>query len=281
MRSFQIVAGVLLALLPSRLKNVVYRRVFGYRIGRDVRIGFSPLIGVVQCRIGDHVRIGSFNLFHRVEDLAIGEHARIGFLNLFRGGQKIRIGAYTTIIRQNVFNSIIDPDFSHPVDSVLELGQGVSIASGHWFDFSARIEIGSHSIVAGRNSSLWTHSRQRGKPILVGCHCFLGSEVRVAPGVEIPSFCIVALGSVVRGQFEQSRSLIGGNPASATRALRAHELQFLLHRTRPDLPDHLVQADLPPDLLAMVSSQGSNPKELQSPSWIAHYDSQKTRLPGP
>ena len=254
---------VVLALLPSWLKVPLYRMLFGYRIGGGVRIGLSPFFGVGRCRIGDYARIGSFNLFYQVADLEIGDHAQIGFLNLFRGGRKVRIGAYASILRQNVFNSIIKRDFVDPVDPVLDLGAGATITSGHWLDFSAGIGIGDHTIVGGRNSSLWSHFRQRGEPILVGCHCYLGSEIRLAPGVEIPPFCIVALGSAVMGQFEQARSLIGGNPASAIRALRAHELQFILHRTRPDLPDRLVQADLPPDLLAMVRPQGKNPKELQ------------------
>ena len=78
--------SVLLALLPSWLKVPLYRMLFGYRIGRGVRIGLSPLFGVGRCRIGDHARIGSFNLFYQVGDLEIGDHAQIGFLNLFRGG---------------------------------------------------------------------------------------------------------------------------------------------------------------------------------------------------
>ena len=77
--------SVLLALLPSWLKVPLYRMLFGYRIGRGVRIGLSPLFGVGRCRIGDHARIGSFNLFYQVGDLEIGDHAQIGFLNLFRG----------------------------------------------------------------------------------------------------------------------------------------------------------------------------------------------------
>ena len=172
--------SVLLALLPSWLKVPLYRMLFGYRIGRGVRIGLSPLFGVGRCRIGDHARIGSFNLFYQVGDLEIGDHAQIGFLNLFRGGRKVRIGAYASILRQNVFNSIIKRDFVDPVDPVLDLGAGATITSGHWLDFSAGIGIGDHTIVGGRNSSFWTHNRQRGRPIAVGCHCYLGSEIRVA-----------------------------------------------------------------------------------------------------
>jgi acetyltransferase-like isoleucine patch superfamily enzyme len=244
--------GVALALLPSLLKIPLYRWLFGYRIGKDVRIGLSPLIGVRRCRIGDHARIGSFNLFYEIEDLEVGDHARIGFLNLFRGGQMITIGRFGTILRQNVFNSIIDRDFVHPVESALYLGAGSVVTSGHWLDFSAGIEIGDHTVVGGRNSSFWTHNRQRGRPIAVGCHCYLGSEIRVAPGAEVPSFCIVALGSVLSGHFSPPRSLIGGNPASVVRELQQRDLILIVHKTRDDIPDESAQMHLLDDLIAVA-----------------------------
>ena len=244
--------SVLLALLPSWLKVPLYRMLFGYRIGRGVRIGLSPLFGVGRCRIGDHARIGSFNLFYQVGDLEIGDHARVGFLNLFRGGRKVRIGAYASILRQNVFNSIIERDFVDPVDPVLDLGAGATVTSGHWLDFSAGIGIGDHTIVGGRNSSFWTHNRQRGRPIAVGCHCYLGSEIRVAPGAEVPPFCIVALGSVLAGQFWPPRSRIGGNPASVARELQERDLVLIVHKTRDDIPDELAQTHLPEDLLEIA-----------------------------
>jgi hypothetical protein len=189
--------AVILALLPSWVKIPLYRRLYGYHIGKGVRIGLTPFVGVRRCQIGDHARIGSFNLFYQIGDLEVGDHARIGFLNLFRGGQAITIGRYGTILRQNVFNSILDRDFVDPVEPVLHLGAGSVVTSGHWLDFSAGIDIGDHTIIGGRNSSFCTHNRQRGRAISVGCHCYIGSEVRVAPGTGVPPLCNVALGSVL------------------------------------------------------------------------------------
>ena len=247
---------VALALLPSWLKIPLYRLLFGYRIGKGVRIGFSPFFGVGHCRIGDYARIGSFNLFFQVAELDIGDYARIGLLNLFRGGQRVRIGNYSTIARLNVFNSIIERDFVDPVEPVLELGTGVVVTSGHWLDFSAGLGIGDHSMIGGRNSTFWTHHRQWGRPISVGCYCCLGSEVRVAPGTVVPPLCIVALGSVLSGQrrggpvFGPPRSLIGGNPAAVVRTLRERELFLVTRKTRNDIPDDVASALLPDDLRA-------------------------------
>jgi len=251
--------AVALALLPSWLKLPLYRRLYGYRIGRGVRIGLSPFIGVRQCTIGDGVRIGSFNAFVHVEELHIGAHTRIGFLNLIRGGKRVGLGPYVTILRQNVFNAIVDGDFLEVVDSTLELGAGVAVSSGHWLDFSDRIVVGAHSIIGGRNSSFWTHNRQRTRTIIVGAHCYLGSEIRVAPGVEVPPLCIVALGSVLAGRLEPARSLIGGNPAVVLRPLKERDLYLVCRKTRTDLPDELARADLPEDLGQLAA--GTPPNE--------------------
>ncbi len=258
MGRLKILFAVALALLPSWFKIPLYRRLFGYRIGRGVRIGLSPFIGVRRCTIGDHVRIGSFNAFVRVGELEIGAHARIGFLNLVRGGRKVSLGPYVTVLRQNVFNAIVGGDFLEPVDATLELGTGVSVASGHWLDFSDRIVVGAHSIIGGRNSSLWTHNRQRSRPILIGAHCYLGSEIRVAPGVEVPAFSIVALGSVLVGRLQPERSLIGGNPAAVLRPLAERDLYLVCRKTRTDIPDEVVRQDLPQDLWPLVSALPPN-----------------------
>lgn len=239
-----------LALLPTFMKVPIYRLLFGYKIGKGVKIGFSPFVGVGSCTIGDGVRIGSFNLFYKVDELAIGRNSRFGFLNLVRGGRRVCFGDYCTVLRQNTMNSIIDGDFIEPADASFSLGAGGVIASGHWFDFSAGINLGENVIVGGRNSSIWTHNRQRGRPVSVGHHTYLGSEIRVAPGTELASFCVVALGSVLSGRYPLPRTLVGGNPAVAVRPLSDRDLYLVTHRTRNDLPDELATAQLPDDLRA-------------------------------
>jgi len=255
MRFLRLAFALGLAALPWFLKNPLYRRLFGYRIGRGVRIGLSPFLGVRHCTIGDHTRIGSFNVFQKIEELDIGEYVRIGFLNLFRGGDRVAVGSYATILRLNVFNAIVEGDFIHPVNSVLELGTGVFVATGHWLDFSDGIQVGDHCIIGGRHSSFWTHNRQRGRAITIGCHTYLGSEVRVAPGAELPAYSIVALGSVISGQIAQRRVLIGGNPARVVRELEDADLFLVARKTRNDIPDAVAHALLPPDLSALFEKK--------------------------
>lgn len=264
LRSLKIFFAAALALLPSFAKIPLYRLLFQYQIGKGVKIGFSPFVGVKQCVIGDHVRIGHLNFFYEIERLELGAFTQFGFLNLLRGGSRIKIGAYATILRQNTFNSILERDFTEPADAVLELGDGVFVAAGHWLDFSHRLTIGAHTIIGGRNSSFWTHNRQRARPISIGAHCYLGSEIRVAPGVTLPPFTTVALGAVLSGEIVESRVLIGGNPAQVLRPLNARDLYLIARKTRNDIPDDLAFADLPADIravLAQAPSAAPNGKE--------------------
>ncbi len=224
----------LFAALPSRLKVPLYRFAFRYRIGKGVKLGFGVVFLKVQrCQIGDHTRIGAFNLFYRVEELSIGEEVQVGHCNLFRGGRRIDIGSYATVLRLNVFNAIPEPNAVNEPTSLLSLGAGVVVTTAHWFDFTDRLTIGAHTVIGGRNSSFWTHNRQRTRPVRIGAHCYLGSEVRAAPGVELASCCVVALGAVLTGQYTQPRSLIGGNPAAVRRPLNEHDR--LLVETRPSI----------------------------------------------
>jgi acetyltransferase-like isoleucine patch superfamily enzyme len=228
----------LLALTPWWVKNPIYRSAFGYQIGRRVRIGFSPVI-VQRCRIEDDVRIGHLNLFWRTKELVIEDHVRIGHLNIFRGGDSIHIGRYAEIFRANVVNSIPEPDAETEVEQVFRLGAGSVITTSHWIDFTDKVTIGCRSILGGRNSSLWTHSRQWTRPISIGSYVYLGSEVRMAPGAEVPSRSVVALGSIVINVVQEGECLIAGNPARSVKALDEHGLRLLRKKTRPDLPDHL------------------------------------------
>ena len=227
-----------IALLPGFLKRPLYRGLFGYRIGRRVRLGFT-LIDAAECEIADDVRVGHLNVFVGVGRLTVGDHAHVGHLNVIRGGDEVSIGRYAEILRMNEINSIPDPLVVNPTDPRFHLGDGAIVTAGHKIDFTDRVSIGRRSILGGRNSSLWTHNRQRTRPIEIGELTYVGSEIRVAPGGVIPSRCIVGIGSVVTGRIEGEYQLIAGVPARARKALSEEDRFLVEHKTRPDLPDDL------------------------------------------
>jgi acetyltransferase-like isoleucine patch superfamily enzyme len=225
-----------LAILPSFLKRPLYRLFFGYKIGKRVRIGVS-LIDARDCAIEDDVRIGHLNVITRVEKLTIGDHVRIGHLNIIRGGALVSLGRYCEIIRMNEINSIPDPEVVNQIDPVFILGDGSIVTTGHKIDFTDRVEIGRRVILGGRNSSLWTHNRQRTMPITIGSKVYIGSEIRMAPGSAVPARSIVGIGSVITAQLTDEGKLIAGVPAKTVKELSSED-QFLIERkTRPDLPD--------------------------------------------
>ncbi len=225
-----------LAVLPSLLKRPLYRLLFGYRIGRRVHIGLT-LLDAGECEIGDDTRIGHGNVIIGVGKLTIGDHVRVGHLNILRGGDEIRLGRYAEIIRLNEINSIPNPIVVNEVDPRFLLGAGSVIAASHKIDFSDRVEIGRRVILGGRNSSLWTHNRQRTQPITIGDYVYIGSEIRMTPGSGLPARSIVGIGSVITKKLEGTETLIGGMPARVIKSLDAEDLFLIEQPTRPDLPE--------------------------------------------
>ena len=232
----RIIALAAIALLPSFLKRSCYRLFFGYKVGKRVRVGLS-IIDVEECTIDDDVQIGHLNLIIRVKKLEMGDHVRIGHLNIVRGGDEVHLGRYAEIIRMNEINSIAEPDVVNPIDPRFSLGDGSIITAGHKIDFTDRVTIGRRSILGGRNSSLWTHNRQRTRPIDVGSFAYIGSEIRIAPGGSVPSKCIVGIGSVITGELSGEGYLIAGVPAKPVKELSETDRFLIERKTRIDLPD--------------------------------------------
>jgi acetyltransferase-like isoleucine patch superfamily enzyme len=233
---FRLIVLALIAFLPSFLKRPFYRLFFGYRIGRRVRIGLS-ILDAATCEIGDDTQIGHFNLVIAVNKLRLGDHVRIGHLNIIRGGDEVSLGRYCELLRLNEINSIPDPEVVNPVDPRFEVGPGTVITTGHKIDFTDRVRIGRRTIIGGRNSSFWTHNRQRTSPISVGDFAYVGSEIRMAPGASIPSRCIVGIGSVITHKLTDEEHLIAGVPAKALKELHSEDKFLIERKTRLDLPD--------------------------------------------
>jgi Acetyltransferase (isoleucine patch superfamily) len=235
---FRLLILASIAILPTFLKKPLYRMFFGYRIGKRVRIGLS-LIDARECSIADDVSIGHLNVFTQIQSLTIGDHVRIGHLNIFRGGDEVSLGRYAEVIRLNEINSIPEPDVVNKTDPRFLLGDGSIVTTGHKIDFTDRVEIGRRTIIGGRNSSIWTHNRQRTLPITIGSFAYVGSEIRMAPGSKIPSRSIVGMGAVITSALDIENTLIGGVPAKPIKDLSPEDRFLIERKTRLDLPDEV------------------------------------------
>jgi len=220
--------------LPSSLKVIAYRRLFGYRIGRGVKIGLS-ILSCGACEVGDRTRIGHLNFFHRVRVLKMGSDVVVGHFNLFFGGDEVRIGDRAIIGRFNEINSILDPLNSTPSDPRLIMGTGAVVTAWHKIDFTDRVEIGDNAIVAGRLSSLWTHNRQQTKPLRIGRNCYVGSGIQMVPGASVGDYCVVGLGSVITKPLQAQWSLVAGVPARVVKPLDQDSRVLVEFTTRPDM----------------------------------------------
>lgn len=201
--------SIFLIFFPSFLKNPVYRVVFRYNIGKDVRIGLA-WIKVGRLVIGDHVRIGHFTRIKGIPLVQIGDHTSIGVGNTFTATYEFT-NEHSQSERGN-----------HPA---LYIGRHVGIAMFHYFDVQDKVYIGDFTTIAGRYSVFFTHfidvnkAEQSSKPIFIGRYCMIGSSVKFVPGAHISDYCVVLMGSVVGGIFKKTHRLIGGNPAQVYFAL--------------------------------------------------------------
>ena len=237
-RGLRLAVLAVLGALPGVLKRPLYRGLFGYRIGRGVRIGLV-LLDAGEVDLGEGTEIGHLNLVTRVGRLVTGTRVRIGSLNIIRGGESVTLGDYAEVMRLNVLNAIPDHDCTTRPVSRLEIGKGAVVVSGHRIDFTDRVTIGRNVIVGGRNSSLWTHNRQQTAAIEIGDFCYLGSEVRLAPGARLAERSILGLGSVLAGPIDTPGSLVGGVPARILRPLTPEDDVLVHRKARRDAPDDL------------------------------------------
>jgi acetyltransferase-like isoleucine patch superfamily enzyme len=230
-------AHLALAVTPSALKVPIYRRVFGFQIAADAKIGVSVL-DVDELSLGPGARIGHGNFLHRTQKVSVARGGQIGFCNVLRGGNEIRLGEFATVLRFNVLNSIPDNDCEGPTDPRLLLSEGAYVVSGHRLDFTDRISLGKNVIVAGRNSSLWTHNRQSTAPIDIADFCYLGSEVRLAPGAGLGPRSILGMGAVLTARADGGQ-VLGGVPAKPIRPVTDEDEATLKKKSRDDIPEDL------------------------------------------
>ena len=191
---------ILAVFMPQPVKLFLYRRIFKWRIGRNVRIGFSYL-SVQSATIGDGVRIAHFNIFKDIRELTLGENVYIRNFNEFFG--------------------YMGENKSFP--SRLTIGDGAQIMSHHFFDVGGEVIVGARTTIGGRDSHVWSHTatmfegRRQVRPTLasIGEDVYTGARVTLV-SCTIPDRAMVGAGSVVTKQFpaEEQRLLIAGNPAT-------------------------------------------------------------------
>lgn len=198
------IIAALIGIIPSNpIKCFLYRTALGYKIGKNVKVGFS-LINCDSCSIGDNVKIGNFNNIC-CRKFEAGDNAHFGNLIWATPGQNLEL--------ENI--------------QEFRVGKGTWIYSNKYFDLSQRIEIGYGSHIGGAFSFFYTHgpkSNESPGSIGIGNLCFIGGNCVFVPNTKISDECFVGAGSVVTKRFDENKCLIAGNPAE----IKRHDYDFPL-----------------------------------------------------
>ena len=207
-------AGLLVALLPWRIKRWALQRFWGYTLAPDAYIGLS------------YVFPGQ---------LEMHEGARIGHLNVALHLGRMVCGAHSIIERGNWITGHPPdgPHFKRPGrDPSFILGTHAAVTKSHTIDCTDRIEIGAFTTVAGYQSQFITHgidlaaSRQDCKPIRIGDHCLVGTRVTVVGGAVLPDCSMLAAGAVLNKAHSDQYALYAGQPAVKRKALDPQAAYF-------------------------------------------------------
>jgi acetyltransferase-like isoleucine patch superfamily enzyme len=202
--------------LPSWLKIPIYRRIYGYKIDKHVKIGLS-WIHVDRLEIGEHVIISHLVRFKNIPEVKIGDYCAFG------------IGITFTSTSEFTNPKAMAARGNRPI---LTVGNHCGITMLHYFDIQDSFTVGDFTTIAGRGSVFFTHyldvitGRQSAKPISIGRYCMIGSNVRFAPGASVPDCCVVGMGAVVTKGFTETHCLLAGNPASMIRKMPEKSAYF-------------------------------------------------------
>jgi len=202
--------GCFLIFLPSKIKCILLRNIFSFKIHDKSKIGFS-LINVLNLKIGENGSIGNFNYISNLENLEIGNNSQIGKFN--------RITGCSTLSAKVHFKD----DFGRVSELILE--ENSAISNSHILDCSSSIRIGKFTIIGGFGSQVLTHSVefscsiQKSKPVNIGSYSFISSGCIILPGSSLPDFSILGAASLLNKRYSQTYSLYGGVPAKLLKPL--------------------------------------------------------------
>lgn len=193
MQSFDRIKKQLVLLLAgflpfNYLRIQVYKSLLRYKIGNNVFIGRRCLINCKEVQIGNDVYLGRRNSFVC---------------------NKLVVGDSTSFIAGNVITGKGD----------FEIGNNSRVTYDHYFDVWNSIFIGDRTWVAGKSSQFWTHgsihtkNNSKSLKILIGDNVYVGSNSNFAPGSHVANNILIGLGSVVNSNFNETFTIILGNPA--------------------------------------------------------------------
>src|SRR5262245_27989939 len=234
--------------LPSPLKKVLYR-IKGYRIGRDVKLGFGSVVCGASVVIGDGTELGLLTIV-RGSSIRIGAHVQIGAMTIL-DTPHLDIGDGTRINEQVFIGGLQFPDSRLTIGRNCQIMQMSFINPARSITIGDDTGIGGHCLLFGHTSWL---SKFEGypvdfQPIVIGSSVSLAWRVFVLPGTRIGDGSVVGANSLVNGTIP-ARSMAVGFPARVV----SHEPDFPRQVSAADKERFL--GDIVAEMLAFFEGSG-------------------------
>jgi len=191
---------------------VLYYRILGAKIGKNVKISFGSVLLSSKINIGNNTKIGFFSVI-KSKKLTIGDNTTIGMMNYFNVNL-IKIGNNITIRENNLFGGL------ELGKSELEIGDLSHIHQKCIINTTLPVKIGSNTAIGG-GSYIFTHSSWQSvldgypctfKPVTIGNNVWISWDCFILPGVEIGDNSLIGAKSYVTKSIPVN-CLATGNPA--------------------------------------------------------------------
>lgn len=208
LRSFGLILQIFTVILPWRIRRIILILFYNANIDKSARIGYS-IIHVEAIDIGEHVKIGHFNLIKGLTHLRLSEYVSIGNFNWISA---LSLKNAKRFQKTSRFPS-------------LAMGKHSAITQHHRLDCSGKISIGEYSIVAGYGTQILTHSIDLEKSVQsvleidIGAYTFIGTRSILLPGSNLPRYSVLGAGSVLVKAYTEEYFLYSGVPAKPIRPI--------------------------------------------------------------
>jgi acetyltransferase-like isoleucine patch superfamily enzyme len=107
----------------------------------------------------------------------------------------------------------------------VRIGKDGFLNSNTQLNISNELLIGNNTVIGWNcqfldsdlHKLVYSGKRETKMSINIGHNVWIGCNVHIYKGANIPDNCVIAADSIVRGHFDESHCLIGGNPAKILR----------------------------------------------------------------
>ncbi|MFC1785400.1 DapH/DapD/GlmU-related protein, partial [Candidatus Neomarinimicrobiota bacterium] len=202
---------ICLGILPNFMKILIYR-LRGYKIGKNVKIGFGSVISGHQVNIGRNCKIGMFTII-RGRKINFGKYIQIGSFTII-DTENIEINDDARIKDRVIIGGLKTPE------SLIRLGKRTIVMEYSFINPTKPIIIGDDTGIGG-HCLLFTHGSWLSEldgfpvtfaPITLGNNVWLPWRVFIMPGVKVGNNVVIGANSLISKRIS-SNVLAAGSPA--------------------------------------------------------------------